>query len=116
MFLGGAYLPLKMSHFNSSRRSRKYTLSFHHVPMLLPESESILRLKKATFDRAKKLEQLGFKPADAVHIAAAERAKADVFLSCDDRLCRLAMRRKNELLIPVANPVDWLKEFDDDDA
>ena len=33
-------------------------------------------------------DQLGFKPADAAHVAAAEQAEADVLLSCDDRMCR----------------------------
>jgi len=88
----------------------------NRVRMLLPESESIMKLKKATFDRAKELELLGFKPADAVHVAAAERAKADLLLSCDDRLCRLAKRRQNELQVRIMNPVDWLKEIEDADA
>ncbi|MDA1050725.1 MAG: PIN domain-containing protein [Planctomycetota bacterium] len=88
----------------------------NRVRMLLPESTSIMKLNKATFDRAEVLGRIGFRPADAVHVAAAERAKADVLLSCDDRLCRLAKRRKNDLQVQVANPVDWLKEMDDADA
>ena len=56
------------------------------------------------------LEPLGFKPADAVHVAGAEHSRADVFLSCDDRLCRLGKRRAHQLQVRVANPVDWLKE------
>lgn len=88
----------------------------NRVRMLLPESTSIMKLNKATFDRAEVLGRIGFRPADAVHVAAAERAHADVLLSCDDRLCRLAKRHKNDLQVQVANPIDWLKEMEDADA
>ena len=88
----------------------------NRVRMLLPESKAIMKLDETTFQRAAELERLGFKPADAVHVAAAERAKADVLLSCDDRLCRLAKRRRRDLQVKVVNPVDWLKEMEDADA
>ena len=88
----------------------------NRVRMLLPESNTIMKLTEATFRRAAELERFGFKPADAVHVAAAERAKADVLLSCDDRLCRLAKRRQRDLQVKVANPIDWLREMEDADA
>jgi predicted nucleic acid-binding protein len=80
------------------------------VRLLLPEEKSILKLTPAVWARAAELEPLGFKPADAVHVAAAEHSGADVLLSCDDRLCRLAKRRARQLRVRGANPVDWLKE------
>jgi predicted nucleic acid-binding protein len=85
------------------------------VRMLLPNATSIMKLNDAIFRRAAELEVQGFKPADAVHVAAAEFAQANVFLSCDDRLCRLAKRRQRDLRVQVANPVLWLKERDDAD-
>jgi len=88
----------------------------NRVRLLLPESNGIMKLTTGTFQRASELEGLGFKPADAVHVAAAERAKAEVLLSCDDRLCRLARRHQRNLHVKVANPVDWLKEIEDADA
>lgn len=83
------------------------------VLLLLPPAKFLLQLGEAVFARAKFLETLGFKPADAVHVAAAEAHKVDVFLSCDDRLCRLARRRQAELRVPVRNPLDWLRETGD---
>jgi len=83
------------------------------VRLLLPKSENVLTLTQATFERAAELQVVGFKPADAVHIAAAEEARADVFLSCDDRLCRLAHRQQRNVGVRVANPLDWLKEIGD---
>jgi hypothetical protein len=79
--------------------------------LLLPEKGAVLELSEAIFARGKVLESLGFKAADAVHVAAAEAWTADVFLSCDDRMCRLARRRRAELDVQVANPLGWLKEI-----
>jgi predicted nucleic acid-binding protein len=83
------------------------------VRLLLPGDEDTLELTPDVFGRAKRLEALGFKPADATHVAAAEVAEADVFLSCDDRLCRLAKRRRDELRVQIANPLEWLEEIND---
>ena len=86
------------------------------VRVLLPESGSIMKLGPTVFQRAKDLVAMGFKAADAVHIAAAEGTRADVLLTCDDRMCRLAQRRRGDLRVRVANPVDWLKELENDDT
>jgi predicted nucleic acid-binding protein len=93
---------------NVVRRSR--------VRMLLPDSDAIMKLNDATFARAEKIGQFGFKPADAIHLVAAEQTKADVLLSCDDRLCSLAIRCQSDLEVTVANPVDWLKVIENDNA
>jgi predicted nucleic acid-binding protein len=83
------------------------------VRMLLPEPETIMELSSSTFERTAALVKLGFKPADALHVAAAEELQADVLLSCDDRLCRVAQRHGRKITVRVANPLDWLKEMDD---
>jgi len=79
--------------------------------LLLPGSTATLKLTDDVFGRAADLQELGFKPADAVHIAAAEATAADVFLSCDDRLCRMARRHGADLKVRVANPLEWLNEM-----
>jgi predicted nucleic acid-binding protein len=84
------------------------------VQLLLPPRKRLLKLDDDVFDRAEELESFGMKPADAVHVAAAEALEADVFLSCDDRLCRLAKRWRARLKVTVANPVDWLREIGHD--
>ena len=57
---------------------------------------------------AEQLEEVGFKSFDAMHIACAESEKADVFLTTDDKLLKLAKRNKKKLNIDIANPVLWL--------
>lgn len=85
------------------------------VQRLLPDPKVMLQLTENIYARAGNLEKLGFKPADAVHVAAAESLVADLFLSCDDRLVNTARRRRDQLKVKVANPLDWLKEVGHDD-
>jgi predicted nucleic acid-binding protein len=58
--------------------------------------------------RGEDLQNLGFQGFDAIHIACAEIAKADVFLSTDNRLLRRAARYRNSLTVAVENPATWL--------
>jgi hypothetical protein len=89
---------------DSKRRAR--------VRLLLPEPRNLVMLTPAIFTRGAALELLGFKPADAVHVAAAEKAAADVLLSCDDRFCRTAKRHSPQLRVAVRNPLDWFDEVE----
>ncbi|GAB4463629.1 MAG: PIN domain-containing protein [Anaerolineales bacterium] len=60
--------------------------------------------------RAKELQKEGFQAYDALHLACAELAKADVFLSTDDRLLKLAKRISKRLKVRVMNPLAWVEE------
>jgi predicted nucleic acid-binding protein len=82
------------------------------VQLLLPGGGNIVMLTPAVYARAAALEKLGFKPADAVHVAAAEDAGADVLLSCDDRFCRTGLRQRRKLRVAIRNPLDWLNEVE----
>jgi hypothetical protein len=44
-------------------------------------------------------------------LAAAEQSQAQMMLTCDDRFCRLARSRHDQLRVRVANPLEWLKEI-----
>ncbi len=60
--------------------------------------------------RAAYLQSLGFKLFDALHIACAESGGADVLLTTDDRMLRLAKRHHAQLRVRVENPHTWLQE------
>jgi predicted nucleic acid-binding protein len=62
-------------------------------------------------ERANELQELGFQSYDALHVACAESAKTDIFLTTDDRLLKLAKRMSKKLHIMVANPLVWLEEM-----
>ncbi len=61
--------------------------------------------------RAMELQSDGFQVFDALHIACAESAKADVFLSTDDRLLKQAKRNSKKLDVRVENPLVWVEEM-----
>jgi len=61
--------------------------------------------------RARELQNEGFQVFDALHIACAESAEADVFLSTDDRLLKLAKHISKQLHVRVENPLVWVEEM-----
>ena len=64
--------------------------------------------------RARELNARGLHPLDAAHVASAERAGCEVFLTCDDRLLRRANRTPTSLRL--LTPVQYLQgdEHDQD--
>lgn len=81
---------------------------------LLPDRLEIAPLNDAIWSRAMECRKLGFKPADAIHVAATEKMRADVLLTCDDRMLRTGVRNQVRLRIRIANPLSWLEEQDND--
>ena len=70
-----------------------------------------ITLTEVQIRRANVLENLGFKPFDAMHISCSESANADVFLTTDDKLQKTAKREENNLNVKIANPLSWLTEI-----
>lgn len=66
---------------------------------------------KAVKTRASELRALGFRPKDSVHIASAEAAGADFFLTTDDRLLRRARRNPGSAKVQIENPAAWWLRF-----
>jgi predicted nucleic acid-binding protein len=58
--------------------------------------------------RAQTLTEAGFGALDAAHVACAEAAACDCFLTCDDRLIRRA--RHVQLAVRVQNPIEYVEE------
>lgn len=88
---------------DSERRSRVKSVMEHvHYTLSIGASEET---------RAEALENLGFKHYDALHIACAESGGADVLLTTDDRMLRLAKRCHAQLRVRVENPHTWLQEI-----
>lgn len=70
-----------------------------------------IEIGKQELERANELQKWGFVGFDAVHLACSESGKADVFLTTDDRLLKLAKRLAKKLRVKVENPLDWMKEM-----
>ena len=77
---------------------------------LIGTASAILRSDESCELRAKALERLGFGGGDALHIAYAEHARAELFITTDDRLLRLAARTLRQGSLSFLNPVDWMPE------
>lgn len=75
----------------------------------IPAHQERVQFGDPTIQRAVELERAGFPGMDAVHPAAAEQAQADVLLTTDDRLLRLARRHTRRLRVVVHNPLTWLQ-------
>ncbi len=75
------------------------SLASHHVV-----------LSEAVESRAEVWIAKGLKALDALHLASAENGPADIFLTCDDRLMRTAVRNSTLLRVKIHNPLKWLPE------
>lgn len=78
--------------------------------LLIPHASRKVRCTSTVTARALELERLGFPGIDALHIASAEAGEADVLLTTDDRLLRVATRCAPALQVRVANPLTWVQD------
>src|SRR5262245_31464521 len=65
---------------------------------------------EALGERAREIVQQGIAPLDALHLASAERAGADWFLTCDDRMLRRVRRGKLSVGVKVSTPVEFVAD------
>ena len=79
--------------------------------LMIPGRPRYVRCNSKVASRALELEQLGFPGIDALHVASAESGGADVLLTTDDRLLRVAARHAGLLHVRVANPLVWVQDM-----
>jgi len=102
-WLSSAVVEEEVNHTPSSeRRSR--------VRQMLSGAHGTVALTDVAISRAQELKALGFRTYDALHLACAEQAPVDIFLTTDDRVLRIATRHTAQLQVRVANPLAWLLE------
>ena len=77
------------------------------VELLLAASSKHVSLTTSIERRATEFHKWNISPLDALHLAAAEAAHADCFLTTDDYLIRRAHRHTGELKVKVENPAKW---------
>ena len=89
---------------NPDLENKQRVLSFASLAHQVVEiTEKILR-------RGEELEKAGFDSYDAIHLSSAEFGKANVFLTTDDQVLKVAARKKSLFSFTVENPVKWLEE------
>ncbi len=83
--------------------------------ILLEGATRLLHSTPSIAARLAALQAVGFTHFDAQHLAFAEAAEADIFLTTDDRLIRKARRLvqaspgSGTRTLTVTNPVNWLR-------
>jgi len=81
------------------------------VGLMVGEMRETVTSTEVDRARALILEKLGFGAFDAAHLACAEKANVDVFLTTDDSLLRMAARFADELKVKVDNPLKWFEKM-----
>ena len=74
---------------------------------LLGYSTDYISCDEGILDRSLELEKYGLMGMDAVHIACAEKAKADFFVTCDDNLIK-KLKRIDNIGIAFYNVIDFV--------
>ena len=103
-WLGSQALEIEIDRLpDLEKQSRlKHMIEFASLSIAIGQKE---------LERAEQLQKLGFVGFDAVHLACAESGKAEVFLTTDDRLLKLAKKLAKSINVKVENPLDWMKEM-----
>lgn len=73
------------------------------VSFVLRKASWFQSIDKDILIRSQEIEKCNIKGLDALHIACAEKSKADFFITCDDKITK---RYKG--LVHVQNPIDFV--------
>ncbi|PIV25015.1 MAG: PIN domain-containing protein [Deltaproteobacteria bacterium CG03_land_8_20_14_0_80_45_14] len=77
---------------------------------LLKIASEYVRYSERLENRAEEIEKRGFMAMDALHIACAEAAKSDFFITCDDLLLRKGKANKDKLKVRIVNLMEFFSE------
>jgi predicted nucleic acid-binding protein len=72
----------------------------------LEQATAYQRVDASIREHAETLEGYGLRAIDALHVACAEAAGADYFLTCDDRL----LKKQKYINISSMNPLDFVQK------
>jgi predicted nucleic acid-binding protein len=83
---------------------REYVASYLRMASVFVATNAVL------LERAREIERRGIAPLDALHLASAEQAKAEWFITCDDRILRRGRRGRLPVAFHVSTPVEFVAE------
>lgn len=87
---------------SSDRREKVLGLAALHT--------DFVQARQSERARAVGLAAMGISYMDALHIACAESGRCDAFLSTDDRLFAKLRDRRDDIMVRLANPLQWIAE------
>ena len=77
---------------------------------LLKIASEYVRYSERLENRAEEIEKRGFMAMDALHIACAEAAKSDFFITCDDLLLQKGKANKDKLKVRIVGLMEFFSE------
>jgi hypothetical protein len=77
---------------------------------LLSLAQDFVHYSRQIEGRAKGLERWGIMGMDAIHIACAESARADFFVTCDDQLIRKGEMRGGKLEVRIISLMEFVSK------
>jgi len=101
--LGSEAIDIEISKIPDENRRQK-------VSILASMLQSHIVVDEDVEKRAMALAALGFKSFDSLHVACAEKGRANVLLTTDDKLVLKGAEKKAGLTVRLENPVKWLME------
>jgi predicted nucleic acid-binding protein len=82
-----------------------------HAEAILSKARKHFKIDDVVVQRTRHFMSIGIHDLDALHLALAEKAQADYFCTCDDRLLRRAQRIE-ELRVEVISPINLIRRFE----
>ena len=83
----------------------------HRILRLCDKASYVIKMNEDISAISEKLKKLGFKTYDALHLACANVAGVDVFLSTDDKLVKKARNNKDLPNMLIDNPLKWIQNI-----
>lgn len=102
-WLGSEVIELEISRTPDPERRRR-------VQLLASHAHGIIVVGETEIARAQQLEERGISAFDALHVACAEGAGVDIFLTTDDQLLHRLTEQSGELSVRALNPLAWVRE------
>ena len=90
--------------FENSRNP--FSLRQDWMARCLGQATAYQRANESIRERAEALEKHGLRAIDSLHVACAESAGADYFLTCDDRL----LKKQKHITVSSMNPLDFVQK------
>ena len=73
-------------------------------------AQTYISINDEILKRTVEIKEMKFTTYDAMHIACAETAEVDIFLSTDKGLINKAKTNKSALRVNIDNPLSWIQE------
>lgn len=71
-------------------------------------AQEIAEIDNSDLERVKSFKKLGFSDIDALHIALAEKSKANYFITCDDKITKIYKKYHNSIKVNIVSLLEFI--------